>query len=279
MTLGEEIDGETKAELKAARALNQQARSQGICNAETISATEARRPESKERPTLEDYYKLERYRIETSSGKAIDSELIERDQGGRTIRQITLLEALLEALSEVSTINGKRIHFPPAILAAKDQAEREKFHALDWRNDSVAWSLRRDLGLHQFLQLEREFRNDDLDLLELQKQAQRHALIIKDFLSITIRRNATPIQILQQLLEQIGLQLVCDRREGARGDQVRVYRFDPDVWAIAQEVLDYRQSKREAKAQHGFDPSVESVVTGVPFAEYINKGGGRDYGG
>jgi hypothetical protein len=274
MALGEEIDGETKAELKAARSLNQQARSQGICNAEPISATVARRLESKERPTLEDYYKLERYRIETSWGKAIDPELIERDQGGRTIRQFTLLEALLEAPSEVSIFNGKRIHFPPAILAAKDQAEREKFHALDWRNDSVAWSLRRELGLHSFLQLEREFRNDDLDLLELQRQAQRHALIIKDFLGITVRRNATPIQILQQLLEQIGLQLLCDRREGSRGDQVRVYRFDPEVWAIAQEVLEYRQSKRQAKSQQGFEPSVESVVTGVPFAEYINKGGG-----
>ncbi len=159
------------------------------------------------------------------------------------------------------------------MVAAKDLSDREKFHSLDWRNDSVSWSLRRELGLHLFLNPDREFRNDELDLLELQRQTQRHALIIKDFLGITIRRNASPIQILQQLLEQIGLRLVCDRREGARGDQVRVYRLDLEQWAIAQEVLEYRRSKRESQAQREVEAASTVVVTGVYFDKNINKGG------
>ena len=271
-TLSVETDWETKSELKAARDTNRQVHSHGICNASPISATEARQLEAKERPTLQDYYHLERHRIETSWGKTVDTELIELDKGGRTIRQFTLLEALLEDPSEVRTLNGKRIYFPPTLVAAKDTMERETFHSLDWRNDSVSWSLHRELGLHQFLKPDREFRNADSDLLELQKQAQRNALIIKDFLGVTIRRNATPIQILQQLLEQIGLRLVCDRREGSRGDQVRVYHLAPEQWTTAQEVLTYRRSKRESQDQRTVEAHSTSVVTGVTFDKYLNKG-------
>ena len=271
ISLGEETDWDTKQELKTARDINQQTRRQGICSAEKISASEARRLEAKERPTQDDWYKLERYRIETAWGREVDAELIELDKSGRTIRQFTLLEALLEEPSEIDQVNGKRILFPPAIVAAKDLSEREKFHPLDWRNDSVTWALRRELGLHRFIDPEREFRSDDLDLLELEKQAQRNALIIKDFLGTTIRRNATPIQILQKLFEQIGLRLVCDRREGARGEQVRVYRLDLEQWAIAQEVLEYRRSKRESQVQSIVEASSTVVVTGGDFDKNINK--------
>lgn len=273
MPLGEETDWETKAELKAARDVNQQTRSRGICTAVPISSTEAHRLESKERPTQEDWYKLERHRIETSWGREVTAELIDLDNRGRTIRQFTLLETLLEDPSEVDLINGKRILFPPTLVATRDLSEREKFHALDWRNDSVSWALRRELGLHLLVNPEREFRNDDLDLLELEKQAQRNALIIKDFLGITIRRNATPIQILQQLFEQIGLRLMCDRRKGARGEQVRVYRLDLEQWAIAQEVLEYRCSKRGMQSQNRVDAISTSVVTGGDFDRNINKEG------
>ena len=96
----------------------------------------------------------------------------------------------------------------------------------------MTWALRRELGLHRLLDPERELRNHDLDLLALERQARRNALITKDFLGPTIRRNATPIQILQQLLEQIGLRLMCARREGARGEQGRVYRLDLEQWKI-----------------------------------------------
>ena len=271
--MGKENDWETKEELKAAHDVNQQVRSRSICSAEKISAFEARRLESKERPTQEDGYKLERYRIETSWGKEVDAELIELDKRGRTIRQFTLLEALLEEPSEVNQVNGKRLHFPPALVAAKDLTEREKFHAIDWRNDSVTWALRRELGLHLLINPEREFRNDDLDLVALEKNAQRNALIIKDFLGLTIRRNATPIQILQQLFEQIGLRLVFDRRDGARGEQVRVYCLDLMQWEVAQEVLEYRRSKREIQAQSELESISSLVVTGVDFDININKRG------
>ena len=133
---------------------------------------------------------------------------------------------------------------------------------LDWRNDSVTWALRRELGLHRLLDPERELRNHDLDLLELERQAQRNALIIKDFLGPTLRRNATPIQILQQLLEQIGLRLMCARREGARGEQVRVYRLGLEQWKIAQSVLQCRRSKREPHLQPFIQPLVQPLVTG-----------------
>ena len=261
LVVGEEKDEETLAELKQAREVNQQVRKQGILSADRISATVARQLEAKERPTLQDQYKLERYRIETSWGKEVDAALIDQDREGRTIRQFLVLESMLEPPAEVQQVKGKHIFFPPELVAQRDRAEREKFHALDWRNYSVAWSLRMELELPKFLNPEREFCNYDPDLIALQQRVQKHALIVKDFLGITIRKDATPIRILQQLLEQMGMKLTCVRKDGPRGEQVRVYRLSPMEWQLAQEVLEFRRLKRERQAQQTLEASQETVVT------------------
>lgn len=270
---GEVADAETQAELKLAREINQQARKQGILKADRISASVARQLEAKERPTIDDLYKLERHRIETAWGRDIDESLIDLDQGGRTIRQFLVLESLLESPAEEKQVNGKRVFFPPESVAQRDRAEREKFHGLDWHNYSVAWSLRVELGLPQFLNPEREFCNSDLDLIELQKKVQRYALIIKEFLGITIRKDATPIRILQPLLEQAGMKLDCVRRDGKRGEQVRVYRLCQIQWQMAQEVLEFRYLKRERQVQQSIEQVEAPVVTGGIFHTNINKRG------
>ena len=64
---------------------------------------------------------------------------------------------------------------------------------------------------------------------------------------------------------------MCDRREGARGEQVRVYRLDLEQWAIAQEVLEYRRPKRESQVQSIVEASSTVVVTGGDFDKNINK--------
>ncbi|MGI0489349.1 plasmid replication protein, CyRepA1 family [Pantanalinema rosaneae CENA516] len=270
--LGDETDWQTQEELQVARGINQQTRCQGIINAEKISATEARRLEAKERPTLQDYYKLERYRIELAWGRAVDADLIALDNGGRTMRQFTLLEALLADPTEEGLIQGKRVFFPPPLLAQKDLGERQKLHPLDWRNDSVGWSIRRELGLHLFLDPEREWRNDDPLLQELAQKAHRNALIIKDFLGITIPRNATPIRVVQQLLDQVGLKLVCKHRQGSRGQQVRVYHIDPEVWQVARSVLEYRKTQRQSQSLPT-EREPLAVVTGGFGVHDLNKQG------
>jgi hypothetical protein len=268
-----EADADTKLELSDARTINQLVKQQGILSADRISATQARHLEAKEHPTLQDWYQLERYRLERDWGREVDEALIELDNGGRTIRQFAALDALLEAPSETTIVHGKRIFFPPAPIAHKDLSDRQQYHALDWRNYSVAWSMRRELGLHTLIDPNRTFRNDDADLLALLEQVQRNALIIKDFLGITIKRNATPIQALQQLFEQVGLKLVCDRRQGARGEQQRIYRLDPESWSVAQSVLEYRRTKRESQSQAGSEAHSSSVVTSPPLAIDPIEGG------
>ncbi|MBD1853910.1 DUF3854 domain-containing protein [Cyanobacteria bacterium FACHB-502] len=273
IAVGEVVDAETQTELKLAREINQQTRKQGILNADRISDAIARQLQAKERPTLEDLHKLERHRIEAAWGREIDATLIDLDQGGRTIRQFLVLESLLESSAEKKLVNGKRIFFPPELVAQRDRTEREKFHGLDWHNYSVAWSLRVELGLPQFLKPEREFCNNDADLIELQKKVQKSAIVIKEFLGITIRKDATPIRILQQLLEQAGMKLVCVRKAGGRGEQMRVYRLCPIQWQLAQDVLEFRRLKREKQAQSLVQASEEGVVTGSTFHVNLNKRG------
>jgi len=273
MATGETVDAETQAELKLAREINQQAKKQGILKADRISAAVARQLEAKERPTIDDLYKLERHRIETAWGRDIDESLIDLDQGGRTIRQFLVLESLLEPPAEEKQINGKRVFFPPELVAQRDRSEREKFHGLDWHNYSVSWSLRVELGLPQLLNPQREFCNSDSDLIELQRKVQRNALVIKEFLGITVRKDATPIRILQQLLEQVGMKLECMRKDGKRGEQVRVYQLCQEQWQVAQKVLEFRRLKRERQLRQTLELSVELVVTGDIFHTNINKSG------
>ena len=270
----EEPDANTKAELKQAREVNQQVRKQGILKAEPITATEARRLEAKERPTVQDLYKLERYRIEKSWGREIDEALVELDNGGRTIAQFTIFESLLEPPAEVQQDKGNRIFFPPEVVAQRDRMEREKFHALDWRNYSVAWSMRMELGLAALLNSDREFSNKDADLEALAQKARQHALLIKEFLGITIPDKATPIQIVQRLLEQAGMKLVCVRKEGPRGEQERIYRLDPLLWQLAMDVVEYRHRKRQTKQLQAIEIPSPSVVTGAILPIDINKRGG-----
>lgn len=93
------------------------------------------------------------------------------------------------------------------------------------------------------------------------------------FLGITIRKDATPICILQRLLEQAGMKLDCVRKAGGRGEQVRIYRLSLAQWQLAQEVLEFRRLKRERQAQQSVERLEGSVVTGGFLHIDINKRG------
>ncbi|WP_088891268.1 plasmid replication protein, CyRepA1 family [Leptolyngbya ohadii] len=268
---GDTVSEMAKAELKFARETNEAVRRRGILQAERITATEARQLEAKERPTLQDYYQLERHRIEKSWGREIDEHLIALDNRGRTIAQFAILESLLEPAASVQVINGRRFFFPPDLIAERDQLERDKFHPLDWRNYSVAWAMRVELGLPELLNPEREFRNDDPDLIALAKKAQQNALTIKEFLGITIRTNATPIQVLQQLFEQAGIDLKCDRRKGRRGEQVRIYRINQEQWQLGMSILQHRSQRRRTSIQPTLEVSSDPVATGSILNKDLNK--------
>ncbi|NET39822.1 MAG: hypothetical protein F6K19_49020, partial [Cyanothece sp. SIO1E1] len=172
----------------------------------------------------------------------------------------------------VEVVNGKRIFFPSNLIAERDLVDRERFHALDWRNESVAWALRQELGLPEFLNPERDLRNDDPALMELARKAQRNSLVIKEFLGITVRRDASAIKILSQLLEQLGQKLVCDRKEGSRNQQVRIYRLAQEPWQVAQAVLEYRKAKRESFTQSVIETEPTPVVTKTHLLINTNKG-------
>jgi Domain of unknown function (DUF3854) len=68
----------------------------------------------------------------------------------------------------------------------------------------------------------RVFRGNDEDMQILLSKALQYRNEIKDLLGATISKNATPIQVLRQIIKKLGLKLKSGGRDGA-GDRQRFY--------------------------------------------------------
>ncbi|WP_230967164.1 hypothetical protein [Nostoc commune] len=79
--------------------------------------------------------------------------MVEQDDGGRLIKKIVALEAILAAPGEMVTDDqGREFIPPPSIIVERDKSERERLAiCTDWRNHSTAWLMRHQLGLRAVL--------------------------------------------------------------------------------------------------------------------------------
>lgn len=81
------------------------------------------------------------------------------------------------------------------------------------------------LGIPVLLQsVGRELRNTDEDLKAIAALALSNRAAIKSTLGIGLAHNATPITIIQRLLDKIGYGLKCIGRQGKSSNRVRVYQ-------------------------------------------------------
>jgi hypothetical protein len=91
------------------------------------------------------------------------------------------------------------------------------------------------LELQKFLVADRQFTNEDPDLMEWHRLCCRHYREIKAYIGIKIQSDPTsprngPIDVLRKFLRVIGLKIVCVGKQ-TTGDQNRIYRIqslDPD---------------------------------------------------
>jgi hypothetical protein len=72
---------------------------------------------------------------------------------------------------------------------------------------------------------------------------------VKAILGLTVPPAADPIWCISQLLEQLGLKLKAVRKEGSRGEQVRIYRIDTQSLQFAAAVLEHRAQQRQEREQ------------------------------
>ncbi|MEC5033111.1 MAG: plasmid replication protein, CyRepA1 family [Oscillatoria sp. PMC 1051.18] len=94
----------------------------------------------------------------------------------------------------------------------------------------------RKINLSAVLAPNRELRNSDADLIQLTQLVKAFAVEVRDLLGVSINSNASPIQVVRQLLAKLGLKLTVKRREGGWGKPIRVYQVAPPS-KISQEVI------------------------------------------
>ena len=70
---------------------------------------------------------------------------------------------------------------------------------------------------------------------------------IKAVLNFTIRESMSPVQVLNQLLEHLGIECVCKWRT-IEGKRVRTYSVDESTWQLTKAVIE-RRRVREKKVK------------------------------
>lgn len=229
-----EMEGPTddaiKSELETAKILLEQEESEAIASAPDLTEAEAEILEFRsDRLTQTDRQALEKRRLRQGYQTEVTPDLVLKDKEGRLLRAIIALEELLN----------------PETALERDLKDIEKYKFLpDRRHRTLKRAYREKLGLKEFLNLDREWSQSDLDdLTDLVEDCRED---IKGVLNLTIPEKFSPCWVVSQLLQQVGVK-VLSRREGGRGEQVRYYRVDPENWEFVSQTIERRQQSRVKK--------------------------------
>lgn len=193
----------------------------------------------------------EKFRIQDTYGMSVTPELVEQDDGGRLIKKIVALEAILATPGEMITDEqGREFVPPPPVVAERDKSERERLSiCTDWSNHSASWLMRHRLGLRAVLMdlmAGVEIKGDEAMIQALADFSKRNASHVKGILNLTIPLSESPMWIFGQYLSQLGLSTES-RRPLEDGQRVRYYRLNTEDVEFAQKVLEYRQRQREER--------------------------------
>jgi Domain of unknown function (DUF3854) len=193
----------------------------------------------------EEVLECEKFRIQDTYGMSVTPELVEKDDGGRLIKKIVALEAILADPGEMITDD---LIAPPPVVAERDKSERSRLSiCTDWSNHSTSWLMRHRLGLRAVLMdlmTGVEIKGDEAMIQALAEFSKRNASHVKGILNLTIPLSESPVWILGQYLSQLGLSTES-RRPLEDGQRVRYYCLNTEDVVFAQNVLDYRLRQRE----------------------------------
>ena len=245
-----------KEQMKAASRALRNEHNKSVAASVDITLTEYLHRQSKDYLKPEEIFECEKFRIADAYGMEVTELLVEKDDGGRLIKQIAALEAILmESGGTITDAQGNEIPAPPSIVSEKDHSERLRLpFCMDWGNYSAQWQgrfiLRLDTILKRLVSGER-LTNADPDLIAMREIAFQHRPHIKAILNLTVpldTNHCSPKWLLSKLLEQLGLKLVSSE-VGPRGQQVLFFWLEVDSLAFSLSVLAHRERNKLLKAQ------------------------------
>lgn len=186
---------------------------------ETISDSEGELLKAKRNKTREERLKYRKWRRHKKyGGVEITFELIQRDDDG-WYPQLQLAYYLSLGRPFLKERDGNIL---------KNSAHNGKL----WYPVFNRSQLGVKVGIFEFFNIsalinpDREYSNDDDDLIDLLEKARTVRADLKAATGVTAADNDTPIRFVSKLLSKLGLKLKAERRTGSNGGKrPRVYRF------------------------------------------------------
>ncbi|MBG1267256.1 plasmid replication protein, CyRepA1 family [Nostoc sp. WHI] len=254
ISVGSDDDAKATEQLKEAAAALDTAYYSAVAKANNITASEYRLRQSKDYLPPEEVFENEKFRIWSAYGMDVTQELVEKDDGGRLIRAIAGLEAILSEPEGViiDESTDREYPSPPKLVSEKDRSERDNLPlCMDWGNYSARWLARFNLGLHHILKrlvTGGEITATDPLLINMMAIAKNCAAHVKAILGFTVPSECEPIWLLATLVEQLGLKLTS-RKQGKRGEQVKIYSLSKSELEFASLVIAHREERRTLKSE------------------------------
>lgn len=232
-----ESDGDIGELLKIARDELRQLDAESIVTADDLTLTEVLQLEAQESTSPEQQRAIAKFYLkEFYCLEELTVEDVLADKEGRRRGELRSLEEL----------------FYPGV--AVDRTVKAMDNQLKWNQSLCPWdlsnaalrrALRERLGLMDFLVQDKEWTK--YDLYGYACKARQWAAQIKQALSLTITEDMSDVQIVHQLLSQIGIKIEFRWSRsvpGYEGEKLRVYRLHQLAWQEAIAILNQRQAKR-----------------------------------
>ena len=164
---------------------------------------------------------------------------------------------------------------------ALDRTVKALEKQVSWRQNLCPWDIpgtelrrfiRDKLGLTDFLEQAAEgweWTRDDLE--EIAETARRYAPAIKAHLNFTVNDDVSDVQIVHQLLSQLGVKTTyrwSNLHPDHPGEKIRVYSLKMEYWETCMEILERRLQRKRRLEQE----SVSDGGSPLPFSTSIPMG-------
>jgi hypothetical protein len=260
-----ESDPAMKLLLSAARQEIREVEAEQLVGAADLTYSEVLQLEQQEVVTPEQHQAIAKYYFKDFYClEDLTVEDVLWDQEGRRRGELLNLEAQL---------------YPHVAL---DRTARSLEKQLSWNQGLCPWDvshtelrrqIRERIGLNKLLERMRQgWPWCKYDLAPYAAIARSMALQIKVALNFTIRPGMSDVQIIHQLLSQMGIKMAKYRWSrsvmGYEGEKLKVYQLDAEHWEKVWDILELRRIRRiQIQQQSGSaPPSDQSLETGDPAA-------------
>jgi hypothetical protein len=196
-----------------------------------------------ERKSTDRYWLCSFYGIEPES---LTLGLIERDRDG--------LRSKVRKFEQLTLEDGEAL----ALATVKASAN---LAAIDSDRSLVELKVRQSIGLNKLIEIlkVRQLTSDSPEMIEFKAQCLKSRNVIKDALNYSVKDSVSPVNILGELLAQVGVKLNSTRQRSADG-LVRLYSLHMGEWEFLQSIVQNRVRNR-ATAVLSSDPPHSIMIS------------------